>query len=211
MIGFLYLFFGVSLAFLGALPLGTVNLSVVHTTIRYNLISAMKIVIAAAFAEIILSFFALHCSMYVNDFISKNQIINVIIAVVLVLVGSALFFVKKEQKEKDENAKHPSFSNAVKGFLLALLNPPVLVFWLFAFTFVESKEWLHINIMRPIHELILFFIGVYVGKFLALFLYGKLSVLIQNKVQNISKYLNKGIGAILFIIGTFQLVKMFLS
>ncbi len=205
----LYLFFGVSLAFLGALPLGTVNLSVVHTTIRYNLISAMKIVIAAAFAEIILSYFALHCSMLVNDFISQNKIINVIIAVVLVIVGATLFFLKKEQKEK--KSKQSSFSNVMKGFLLALINPPVLVFWLFAFTFVESKQWLPINIMRPLDELILFFMGVYVGKFLALFLYGKLSVLIQNKVQNISKYLNKGIGAILFVIGSFQLVKMFLA
>mgnify|MGYP000439296421 CR=1 FL=1 len=92
-----YFIIGVFVTFLGAIPLGTVNISVINTTLRVDARNAMKIAFAAGIAEIILSFYALHCSVMVADFIEMNQWIQIAIAIVLFLIGGFLFFKKKKE------------------------------------------------------------------------------------------------------------------
>lgn len=84
---FLFSITGFVAAVLGALPPGAVNLSVVYTTIRQGAKFTIPIILAAAFGEIVLSFFAMHCTMAVETFIQQNIIIQYLIALVLIVVG----------------------------------------------------------------------------------------------------------------------------
>jgi len=63
----LYGFAGFAASTLGALPPGAVNLSVVYTTINRGASFAVPIILAAAVGEILLSFFALHCTMTIEE------------------------------------------------------------------------------------------------------------------------------------------------
>ena len=54
----------------------------------------------------------------------------------------------------------------------------------------------------------LFFTGVYLGKFAVLYLYGKFSTLLKNKVANITSAVDKVTGVLLVIIAVAQMIKL---
>lgn len=204
----LYIGSGFLASALGALPPGAVNLSVVYTTLNQGAKSAFPIILAAALGEVVLAFFALHCTMFIEDYIQKNLYIQYLIAIILIVVGTLLFLKKpvipnKEGKKKKNN----SFT---KGLVLAILNPPVLVFWLVAFAYLTANTQVMIH-MGLFQLILLFFIGVFIGKIFTLWLYLQLSKKIEKKAQNITVIVNKGIGLLILIIGSFQFINLILS
>jgi len=202
----LYFIVGIFVTFLGAIPLGTVNISVINTTLKMDARNAMKIAFTAGIAEIILSFYALHCSMVVADFINMNQWIQIAIAIVLFLIGGILFFKKKKETKR----KKFKMSKYITGLFLGLLNPTVLVYWLFMITYLNQNAF-QLNMNTSLTILFVFFSGVYLGKLLTLYGYSRFSILIKNRVQNIAAMINRVIGILLFIIGSIQVLKYMLG
>ena len=198
----LYFAIGILVTFVGALPLGTVNISVINTTLRADARNAMKIAVAAGIAEIIISFYALHCSVMVSSFIEMNQWIQITIALILFVIGGFLFF----KKQKETREKKFKISKYVTGLFLGLLNPPVLAYWLFMISYLNKNDF-HLNMNSSIAILFVFFSGVYLGKLLTLYGYSRLSMLLKNRVQNIASIINRVIGILLFAIGCAQLMK----
>jgi threonine/homoserine/homoserine lactone efflux protein len=198
----IYFAIGIVVTFVGALPLGTVNISVINTTLKVDARNAMKIAFAAGIAEIMISFYALHSSMMIAEFIEMNQWIQVMIAILLFVIGGFLFF--KKQKETQE--KKFKMSKYVTGLFLGLLNPPVLAYWLFMISYLNKNDF-HLNMNSSIAILFVFFSGVYLGKLLTLYGYSRFSILIKNRVQNIASMINRIIGVLLFVIGSIQMLK----
>ncbi|WP_298521017.1 LysE family transporter [uncultured Kordia sp.] len=202
----LYFAIGILVTFVGALPLGTVNISVINTTLKADARNAMKIAVAAGIAEIIISFYALHCSVMVSSFIEMNQWIQITIALLLFIIGGFLFFKKQSETRK----KKFKMSKYVTGLFLGLLNPPVLVYWLFMISYLNQNNF-HLNMNSSIAILFVFFAGVYLGKLLTLYGYSRFSILLKNRVQNIASMINRVIGVLLFVIGCVQLMKYMFS
>ncbi|MCD2260330.1 LysE family transporter [Psychroserpens luteolus] len=202
---FIYFIIGVLASVIGALPLGASNIAVINTTIKQNAKQAFKIAIAAGIAEVILSYYALHCNMIVRDFFDQNMWIQIVIVVILMAVGSFLIF--KKNKEKSSRKKRLTSSKYATGFLLGILNPPVLIYWIVAFGIINNND-LMLSLGSPLFVLFLFFAGVYLGKLLTLYLYSKFSIAIKNKVQNITLVINKVTGILLIVIGIAQAIKL---
>lgn len=201
----LYFLIGVLASVIGALPLGASNIAVINTTIKQNAKQAFKIAIAAGFAEVILSYYALHCNMVVRDFFDRNMWIQILIVVVLLAAGSFMFF--KKNKEKASKKKKIKSSKYATGFLLGILNPPVLIYWIVAYGIINNND-LMLSLGSPLLVLFLFFAGVYLGKLLTLYLYSKFSMAIQHKAQNITLVINKVTGVLLVVIGIAQAIKL---
>lgn len=203
----LLLFFisGLIASFAGGIVPGAVNLNIVYTTINKSAKAAVPIILAAGIGEIVLSFVALHCSVFVEENIQQNRTLQIGIAIILVVAGIALLL-KKASKTKKEGKSNQGF---FKGFLLAVLNPPVLIFWLLAFTYLASVANVE-PMMSVLYLTVLFFAGVFIGKLLVLFSYLKLSSLIAKKADDITQKINKVIAILLLVIGVFQLSKLLL-
>ena len=201
----LYFIIGIFASIVGALPLGASNIAVINTTIKQNAKQAFKIAIAAGVAEVILSYYALHCNMVVRDFFDRNMWIQITIVIILMIVGGFLFF--KKTKKKTPKKRKLSSSKYATGFLLGILNPPVLIYWIVAFGIINNND-LMLSLGSPLFVLFLFFAGVYLGKLLTLYLYSKFSIAIKNKVQNITLVINKVTGVLLFVIGVVQAIKL---
>ena len=201
----LYLLIGILAAVLGALPLGATNIAVINTTLKQNARQAFKITLAAGIAEVILSYYALHCNMAVKDFFDTNQWLQILIAFVLLAVGGLLFFKSTKKKSKKERLKTSKY---MTGFLLGLLNPPVLVYWLVIYGVINGNS-LSLTIDSSFLVLFLFFFGVYIGKLLTLYLYSKFSLAIKQKFENINTVINKVTGSLLFFIGLVNVFKLY--
>ena len=201
----LYFLIGILASIIGALPLGASNIAVINTTIKQNANQAFKIAIAAGIAEVILSYYALHCNMVVREFFDQNMWIQILIVGILMAAGSFLLF--KKNKEKKSKKKKRNTSKYATGFLLGILNPPVLIYWIVAFGIINNNN-LMLSLGSPLLVLFLFFAGVYIGKLITLYLYSRFSISIKNKVQNITVVINKATGILLILIGIAQTIKL---
>lgn len=201
----IYFIIGIFAALLGALPLGASNIAVINTTIKQNAKQAFKIAITAGIAEVILSYYALHCNMVVRDFFEMNLWIQILIVIVLIAVGVFLFFKKNKKKTSKKNKL--TKSKYATGFFLGILNPPVLIYWVVAFGIINSNN-IMLSLQSSLSVLFLFFFGVYIGKVLTLYFYSKFSLVIKNKAQNVSLVINKVTGVLLVVIGIVQAVKL---
>ncbi len=101
-------------------------------------------------------------------------------------------------------------SKFLTGFLLAILNPPVLIFWVIAISLTQ-KYMIPISSMSPFIILVLFFTGVYIGKFITLYFYGKISHRTAKK-QNKERYkLYRVIGIALIVVSSLQGIRFFIN
>jgi len=201
-----YFIIGILAAIVGALPLGASNIAVINTTIKRNAKQAIKIALAAGVAEVILSFYALHCNTVVQKFFDNNMWIQVTIVLLLLFVGAFLFF--KQQSDKSSKRKPIIRSNYATGFLLGILNPPVLIYWIVVIGVINNNDFM-LSLQSSLSVLFLFFSGIYLGKLLTLYIYSRFSLLIKNKVKNITFIVNRVTGVLLVVIALFQAVKLY--
>ncbi len=202
---FIYLITGIIASIVGALPLGATNIAVINTTLKQNTRQAFKIALAAGFAEVILSYYALHCNMTVRNFFDSNQWLQILIIFLLLAIGSFLFF--KSNKSKSETSTK-KISKYVTGFFLGLLNPPVLIYWLVVYGLINNYS-ISLSVESPFFVLFLFFVGVYLGKLTTLYFFSKFSLVIKQKFENINTVINKVTGSLLFFIGLINAFKIY--
>ncbi|GAA3602212.1 LysE family transporter [Flavivirga amylovorans] len=202
----IYLLIGILAAILGALPLGASNIAVINTTLKQNAKKAFKIAVAAGIAEVMLSYYALHCNLEVKDFFNNNLWVQITVALLLFVAGIYLFF--KKQSERKPKKRTITQSKYATGFFLGILNPPVLIYWVIAFGIINNNDVM-LSLQSSFSVLFLFFCGVYLGKLLTLYSYSRFSILIKNKVQNISLVINKVTGVLLIVIAFVQAAKLY--
>jgi len=199
---FLLFLIGITATIIGALPPGASNLAVIKTTINENIKQGLKISYGAGIGEVILAFLALSFGFMIKEYFIMHNWIQITLIIVLLIAG--IYLVQtKPKKVKDPS----SFSSKyITGFLLSIINPPVLIYWIVIFSMLHKNY--HFDSMVSAPVLILFFSGVFLGKVLTLYGYGRLGYLIQNKKSNFKCFINRLIGAILIIISIVQAIKL---
>ncbi|KPM32079.1 Hypothetical protein I595_1728 [Croceitalea dokdonensis DOKDO 023] len=208
-----YFLIGLAAALIGALPLGTTNVAVINTTIKENLQNAMKIVFTAALAELLLILIAINFNTQIELFIYMNIWIQYTIVIILLIVG--IIFVKgRKECVKDVNEeciyikkRRFHISKQLLGFVLGLVNPSVLVFWILVITFL-NKHMVHLTMDIEYTLLVLFFAGAFLGKVITLYGYGRFSYMLRVRVKNITTTINRVIGVLLICISIFQVTKL---
>ncbi len=198
----LYLLLGIMIAVVGAVPLGAVNIAVINASINEDIKKASYIALAAGVGEVLLAFFALHCSIQLSSFFQENPWIQVLFMIVFFLAGIYFIFQRNTKKP------HLKLSNSklLTGFSLALLNPPVIIYWILAISLI-NKYFLELTIQNSISSLLLFFLGIYIGKISTLYLYGKWGNRMAEKQEGSKAKLYRIIGIALISISIFQSIK----
>ena len=198
----LYFLAGTALAFTGALPLGTVSLSVMYITVNKSTTEAMKLAFTAGIAEVVLAFLAFAYGVHVMHFITEYSWIQIAISFVLLLAGVFLLVrkTKKHSPALKQNAK-----NLYSGFFLGLFNPPVMVYWLWILGYLTMHNIL-LQTETSWSLSVLFLTGVYIGKTGALYLYSLGSHYLKEKTEIASHSMNRIMGAVLLAIALFQLL-----
>jgi len=199
-----YLFLGFITAILGALPLGTTNVAVMNTTIKENIQSALKIAYTAAIAEVILVLVALYYNTKILKFIDHNIWVQYSIAVILLVVGAFLFFRKKDSRVIKKTLK---ISKQLLGFILGMVNPPVLIYWIIAISFLK-KKMIYLDLSSEFTLLILFLVWVFFGKVVTLYGFGKFSHQLKLKIKHLTTKVNQIIGLFLAVVSIVQFVKL---
>lgn len=199
----LFFFSGLILSFIGALPLGTVNLAVINNSISKKNKAVKTISIAASFSEIIIAIFAYTYGRNILNFIIHNSILQYLMIVILFILG--LYFLTQNKKTKPlVHLKIPDFG---KGFTLGIVNPSVWLYWVIIISLLKEKITHYNPVLLSFSYLFIFFTAIYIGKLLALLLYSKIGHLLNKQKRS---FKNTIIGSLLTITATAQLISKLL-
>ncbi|WP_299461963.1 LysE family transporter [uncultured Microscilla sp.] len=200
----LHFILGFVASFLGTLPFGPINLSMVDTTLKGGLKVGLRFSVAAALVEIAQSLFAYSFGMLITRYLEHNIWIQLTVFVVLFAIG-AVFFMRKEKEDASIEGGR-QISPFARGAIVGLLNPQALPFWVAVIAALKSSHWLSFAVWDFI---LLFLLGVSLGKLVALLLYGKLSLWIVQRISSLSHWMNRIIGSIFILLALIQVAKMF--
>ncbi|GAB5554622.1 MAG: hypothetical protein Sapg2KO_42130 [Saprospiraceae bacterium] len=205
---FFYLVLGFLGSFIGTIPFGPINLSVVDATLRDGMKGAIIFAIPAAIVEFAYSYFSLSFYWVLNEQVTTSKWISILVMIVF-LLGGLYFFFKKEKPNTD-GPEYKRKNNFLKGFIIATLNPQAIPYWIFVIGYYNLKNYVDISCTEHLDLLLSFVLGAALGKMACLYLYALLSNRIAHRLGRISALMNKIIGLVLFFIALVQLIQFFL-
>lgn len=186
--------------FVGYIPLGNINLTVVQMTINRGMKQVMYFLVSFSLVEFIFTF----CIMkFAEWFSGRTNLLNVmdwVIIVVFLVMGTLSWRSHKKPPKTDF-----SRTDSIKlGILLGFINPMQLPFWLIGGTYVISKGW----ILTGNTALTVFSIGSALGSFLCLYGFAHFARYIQSKFSLSSQFINKSIAILLFTLAFYHIGKL---
>jgi threonine/homoserine/homoserine lactone efflux protein len=184
---------------IGALPFGLVNLTVLDISFHRNRIAALKVAHGAAWIEVLFGLTALIAGSLIGQFTRNHKVVQTLVLIIPALVGLA-FLLKKNHSEAKTSGKESGF---FKGMLLNLISIQVLLYWLFAMTYFNTRWEPEFNILF----IALFALGIWVGKMGVLWIYALLSQKIFSRFGFLARNINRVIGVVLLITVLIQFFK----
>lgn len=195
---FLHLVIGLLACFIGTIPFGPINLTVVKTTVDKNARQGMKVALAASFVELFHSLIAIVFGMAISDFLTGSRGVNFFLAALFVTLALVIWRRKPKPELHNDNSKDSSFKN---GFLIAFLNPQAIPFWIFALATISQ----YFTFQYTGICLTAFLVGVFLGKLAALSSFVVASGYLKQHLQESSLWVNRLLAVILLFIGVSQL------
>ncbi len=194
----------VFLSFIGSLPFGMINMAVAHAAIQKGIKAAMWMGLGAAIVELFQVLVALKCTWLFEDGGTFSNVFQIVAICIFFIAGIYFFFFAKAKPQKEEQRKmkkrHHEF---LKGMFVSSLNLMVIPYWMFYGTLLRTNGWLE----KDNASVVVFSVGAAVGAFLLLAVYAYLGDKVLGKSAQVTKWVNKFIGALLFGFGIYQLVK----
>jgi threonine/homoserine/homoserine lactone efflux protein len=194
----LYFLVGLATCFVGTLPFGPINLTVVKTTVDHDRRRGTEVALAASLVEILEALVAIYFGLLIGSYLESNWLFSLIIA--LIFIGLAVFVVTRKSRPslQDQGQEPQSFFR--KGLLIAALNPQTLPFWIFALAAINQYfvfEYVGVYLLG-------FLLGVFVGKLSALYAFVVVSDYLKTHLQESSRLVNRLLAAVLLFIGISQ-------
>ncbi|MEO1049097.1 MAG: LysE family transporter [Bacteroidota bacterium] len=195
---------GFCFSFLGSIPPGAINISVIQLSVQGNFAAAFRFALASAIVEYPYALIAVKFEGLITSspFIVDN--FHLISASVMLLLGIVNLWSSARPSELSRKFSQSGFR---KGVLISLLNPLAIPFWIGVTAFLKSKEWLVFN---DNGSMFTYVAGISLGTFSLLMLLALLA-------KKISRHLNKGPliakipGFVFLALGIYALVEYFLK
>ncbi|MEL7001970.1 MAG: LysE family transporter [Bacteroidota bacterium] len=158
-------------SFIGSIPPGTLNLSVIQLSLDNKLKAAIRFSLAAAIIEFPYAFIAVK---FENLITSSPIVLNnfkLIAAVVMISLGTVnlITYSKPSTSDTLEKLKQSGFR---KGVILSILNPLAIPFWVGVTAYLNHQQWI---VLTGNWSITIYVLGISFGTFSLLALLALLS------------------------------------
>jgi len=192
-------FIGLFANFIGYIPPGNINLTLVKITINRGLKQALLFITSFSCVEFFFTYFIMHAAKWLSAQVKLDTVIDWVMVVLFGVLGTITWIHRKKPPETNYS-EHESIRY---GILLGFLNPVQIPFWMITGTYLITHQW----ILTGKLALVIFSLGSAAGAFLALFLYAKFAKYIQNKFELSTRFINTGIAILFFSFAAYHVVK----
>lgn len=197
---FLTFFIGVIANFIGYIPPGNINLSLVQIAINKGIKQALQFIIAFSCVEFFFTYFIMNAAGWLAAQLNLNTIIDWIMMVLFGVMGTITWMHRNKVPKKKKRADRDSIKY---GILLGFLNPVQVPFWLITGSYLITHQWIETGKLA----LVIFSIGSAAGAFLCLFIYARSARYVQRKLALSNKTINTSIAILFFAFSAYQVVK----
>lgn len=190
-------------SFLGSIPPGSINLSVIQLSLDGKLSAALRFSIAAALIEFPYAFIAVQFEGWITSSPLIISNFKLIAASVMILLGIVnLWPQKKSPSRMMEAIRNSGFR---KGLFISLLNPLAIPFWIGITVYLKNQGWIK---LESTNDIFVYVLGVSVGTF---FLLAILALLAKNLRPVIvkSERIKLIPGFIFLLLGSYALLQYF--
>lgn len=188
---------------LGALPPGMINLSVAERSIQRGFKSGIMVALGAAVTEFGYTFI----SIYFIDTIIKSEVIGSMIKWTMVLVFFVLgiYYLFKKVEAAQTKITPSGSRDFGYGIFVAAMNMLIIPTWIVIGIWMRSNGFDFVNIS----DILLISAGSALGGFLVFAGYVRLGQFIVNRMEKVTRYTNRFLGAIFVGLATIQLFRIF--
>jgi len=195
----LTIFLGLAVNFIGYIPPGNINLTLVQITINRGLKQALQFITAFSCVELVFTYMIIHAA----EWLSHQLKLEVIIDWVMIILFGVLGAITWINRSKPPKAKVSRYHSIKHGIIMGIINPMQIPFWMISGTYLITHGW----IVTGTLPLILFSLGSAMGAFLCLFVYAKSASYIQNKFELSTRLINTCIAILFFAFAAYHVVK----
>ncbi len=154
-------------SFVGSIPPGTINISVMQLAIKHQKSTAIAFGAAAALVELFYAGFTVRFHIFLTENTNITDYFHVIAGTAMVILG--ILNLRSNTKTSDVKTIHEQVKkrNAFKkGVILGIANPLTVPFWLAVTAYLQKHEWITLDGMN----LYAYAIGISAGTFILLLL-----------------------------------------
>jgi len=154
-------------SFIGSIPPGTINISVMQLAILHRRSTAIAFGAAAALVELFYAGFTVRFHIFLTENTNITDYFHIIAGTAMVILG--ILNLRSKTKASDVKTVHEGVKkrNAFKkGAILGIANPLTVPFWLAVTAYLQKHEWITLDGVN----LYAYAIGISVGTFLLLLL-----------------------------------------
>jgi hypothetical protein len=195
----------VTISFVGSLPLGTLNLSVVNYITHHNQVGALNFSVAAIAVEMAVVRVALIALKKIERLKHFYIALSLLACLLLLALALNILAAAKAPQQFEVMAPFLNLHPIIVGALLSVSNPLHLPFWMGWTAVLKSKSILEDN--RASYNIFVAAIGT--GTALAFMVYGAAGQYLTGLIGTHQRWLNWSIGITLLLTALMQLYKSF--
>ncbi len=201
---YLYVFFlGFFFSFIGSIPPGTLNVSILQMAMQKKVGIAFRFAIAVAIIEYPYAWMGVQFEYWLTS--SPMVVENFQWIAAMVMTGLGIFNLLPSKKQPTGFAKKFNESGFRRGLALSILNPMAIPYWMGFTAYLKAQGWITLSSMGLLHSYVL---GTSVGALalltLLIFFAQRLSPYAQD-----SKWIKIIPGLVLLALGLYAFVKVF--
>ncbi len=193
-------FLSLTFSFIGTIPPGTLNLSIIQLGLDKKLKTAWRFGIAASIIEYPYAWLAVKFEVIITSSPLITQNIQLITALVMLTVGAFTIWSANKPSNLGEKFKASGFR---RGILLGILNPLALPFWVGTTAYLKGQHWIDLSSPLNLH---CYLLGASLGALVVFMLFAYLAQRIISEFQQ-SHRIKKIPGYILLVLGLYAFIK----
>ena len=191
-------FTGLVISLLGALPLGTLNVTAMQISVQENSRNAVKYSLGVALVEIIYVRISLKGMHWVMENKRLFYILEWVTVFLFIILAVSSFITARKSRDQKNILLNNRMKRFVLGFTMSALNPVQIPFW-----FIWSTYLLSTGVLRPAELPFNFYTaGIGVGTLIGLGVFIYAGKWLVNKLKASHRAINVTV-AIIFIISAF--------
>lgn len=133
------------ISFLGSIPPGAINLSVLQLGLEHRHDAALRFSIAAAIIEIPYAFIAIRFQLLLESSPWLIDNFKLMAAIVLLVLGILSIIQQSRSKPASALMNRIQKSGFRRGLLIGLFNPMAMVFWIGVTAYLKQHDWIDLS------------------------------------------------------------------
>jgi threonine/homoserine/homoserine lactone efflux protein len=200
MIASLNFLVGFFFSFIGSIPPGTINLTIVQLGLEKKLAIAWRFALAASIMEYPYAWIAVEFAEMITTSPVLVENMQLITAIVMTVLGILTLWAASKPTKLTSAVGESGY---MRGVILSILNPLAIPFWVGTTAYLDSVSWIELSTPIRLHS---YLVGLCVGTFIILMLMAYLAKKVMSQFQQ-STWVAKVPGVTLILLGIYAFLE----